>query len=107
MLKPGRRWQALDGELLSGAPTSDEHRALLCAVERDWRLPPMVPWHDVLAMLARTGFTDVEEQDLSAEALPASLQVRGVFLAASFLNPGMCETNPAPQEFMDAAVRSA
>ena len=107
VLKPGGRWQALDGELLSGAPMSERHRALLAVVERDWRLPPIVAWFDVLAMLEQAGFTNIEEQDLSAEALPSSQEIRRGFLSISFLIPRVRETHPALQEYMDATVCSA
>ncbi len=50
VLKPGGRWQALDAELLSDAPMSEKHQALVDAVERNWRLPSLPPWRDVLAM---------------------------------------------------------
>ena len=107
VLKPGGRWQALDGAFLSGAPLSDEQRALVDAVERDWRLARMGPWHDALAALEDAGFEGIEERDLSAEALPPTEEIRRTYLAISFLNPHLGETNPGFQEFMDASVRYA
>ena len=107
VLKPGGRWQALDGAFLSGAPLSDEQRALVDAVERNWRLAPMGPWRDALAALEDAGFEGIEERDLSAEAIPSTEEIRRTYLAISFLNPRLGETNPAFQEFMDASVRYA
>ncbi len=104
VLKPGGRWQALDAELLSGAPKSEEHQALVAAVERNWRLPPLPPWRDVLAMVEEAGFTEIEERDLSAEALPSTELIRKGYTLFLFLNPQFGEMNPAAQEFMDASV---
>ena len=91
-------------EKLWGAAT---HAVMAAAVERNWRLPPMGSWPDVLAMVEEAGFTRIEEQDLSAEALPSADRIRQGFLSVSFLNPQLRETNPAFQEFMDASVAYA
>ena len=108
VLKPGGRWQVLEAELLKeNGPRLERHDALLAAVERNWRLPPMGSWPDVLAMVEEAGFTRIEEQDLSAEALPSADRIRQGFLSVSFLNPQLRETNPAFQEFMDASVAYA
>jgi len=108
VLKPGGRWQVLEAELLNeNGPRSERHDALLAAVERNWRLPAMGSWTDLLAMVAEAGFTGIEEQDLSAEALPSTDRIRKGFLSVSFLNPQLRKTNPAFQEFMDASVAYA
>ena len=108
VLKPGGRWQVLEAELLTeNGPRSERHDALLAEVERNWRLPSMGSWSDVLAMVEEAGFTEVEEQDLSAEALPSVNRIRRGFLSVSFLNPQIRETNPAFQEFMDASLAYA
>ena len=104
VLKPGGRWQALDGAFLSGAPLSDEQRALVDAVERNWRLARMGPLRDALAALADAGFEEIEERDLSPEAIPSTEEIRRAYLAISFLNPRLGETNPGLREFMDASV---
>lgn len=108
VLKPGGRWQVLEAELLKeDGPRSERHDALLATVERNWRLPSMGSWPDVLAMVEDAGFTGVEERDLSAEALPSVNRIRRSFLSVSFLNPQIRETNPAFQEFMDASLAYA
>ena len=104
VLKPGGRWRALDGELLSDAPMSVEHEALVDAVERNWRLPSLPPWRDVLVMVEEAGFTEIEERDLSAEALPSTEIIRKGYTLFLFLNPQFGEMNPAAREFMDASV---
>ena len=107
VLKPGGRWQALDGELLSGAPMTEAHRALLAALERDWRMPPIVSWRDVPAMLEEAGFTGIEERDLSAEAQPSAERTRKDYLLFSLFVPEIIKANPAVRKFLDGAVYSA
>ncbi len=104
VLRPGGRWQSLEGEILSGFPISEAHLALRAVVERNWLLPPLVSWLDVLDMLKQSGFECVREQDLSAEALPSSQEIRRAFLTISFLNPEIRELNPAFQAHMDASI---
>ena len=104
VLKPGGRWQALDAELLSGAPVSEKQRALVAAVRENWRLPPYVSWLDVVAMLKEAGFAGIEERDLTAEALPWSDRNHRNFSLFSLLNPQFRETNPVFQEFLDGGA---
>ena len=104
VLRPGGRWQALDGAFLSGAPVPDEQRALVEAVERNWRLAPMGTWLDTLLALEKAGFEDIEDRDLSAEAIPSTEEIRRTYLTISFLNPNLGKTNPDFMEFMDASV---
>ena len=104
VLKPGGRWQALEGGFLGSAPASDEQRALVATVERNWRLGPMRSWRVALAALKDAGFERLEEQDLSREAIPSTEEFRRAYLAMSFLNPRLGETKPILQEFMDASV---
>ena len=51
-----------------------------------------------------SGLEPMEERGLSAEALPSTEEIRRAYLAISFLNPQLGETNPGFQEFMDASV---
>lgn len=105
VLKPGGRWQSLDGDLANeNGPLPERHGALLAAVERNWRLPAIQMWRDVLAMVEEAGFTGIEAQDLTGEALPSTNRIRQSYLLFSFLNPRIREINPAFQEFMDASV---
>ncbi len=107
VLKPGGRWQALDGGFLKRAPVPDEHRALVEAVERNWRLAPMGTWRDTCTVLEEAGFEDIEERDLSAEAIPSTEEIRRTYLTMSFLNPHLGKTNPDLLDWMDASVSYA
>ena len=104
VLRPGGRWQALDGGFLKSAPVPDEQRALVAAVERNWRLAPMGTWSDTLTALEEAGFEDIVEEDLSAEAIPSTEDIRRTYLTMSFLNPHLGKTNPDLLEWMDASV---
>ncbi len=103
VLKPGGRWQALEG-LLSGAPMSEAQEALHATAQRGWRMPPLEPWRDVLAALKEAGFAQIREQDLSAEAMRSTERIRQGWLLLTFLNPRAGGLNRASQEFMEATV---
>ncbi len=105
VLKPGGRWQSLDAELANrNEPLPERHDALLAALEWNWRLPPYRSWRDVLSMVEEAGFTAIEEQDLTSEALPSTDRLRQRYLLFSFLNPQIRDVNPAFQEAMDGSV---
>ena len=105
VLKPGGRWQSLDADLANGnGPLPERHDALLAALEWNWRLPPYRSWRDVLSIVGEAGFTAIEEQDLTSEALPSTERIRRRYLLLTFLNPQIRETNPAFQEAMDGSV---
>ena len=105
VLKPGGRWQSLDAELANrNGPLPEQHDELLAAVERNWRLPSYRAWRDVLSIVEEAGFTGIEAQDLTSEALPSTDRIRRAYLSFSFLNPQIRETNPALQEAMDGSV---
>ena len=103
VLKPGGRWQALEG-LLSGAPMSEEQEANHATAQRGWRMPPLERWRDVIALLDEAGFVDIRERDLSSEAAPATKRLRDGWLLLTFLNPRSGGLNKASQEFMEATV---
>ena len=103
VLKPGGRWQALEG-LLSGARMSEEQEANHATAQRGWRMPPLERWRDVIALLEAAGFIDIREQDLSSEAAPATKRLRDGWLLLTFLNPRSGGLNRASQEFMEATV---
>ena len=103
VLKPGGRWQALEG-LLSGAPISNEQEASHATAQRGWRMPPLEPLQDVLALLKDAGFVDIRETDLSSEAATATKRLRDGWLLLTLLNPRSGGLNRASQEFMEATV---
>lgn len=103
VLKPGGRWQALEG-LLSGAPMSEAQEANHATAQRGWRMPPLERWRDVLATLDEAGFEKIWEQDLSSEAAGSTGRIRQGWLLLTFLNPRSGGLNRASQEFMEASV---
>ena len=103
VLKPGGRWQALEG-LLSGAPMSEAHEAMHARAQRGWRMPPLERWRDVVATLEEAGFTDVRTRDLTAEVAPATERIHKGWLLYTFVASPALGSNPASREYMDAAV---
>ena len=103
VLKPGGRWQALDG-LLSGAPMTEEHQANHSTAQRGWRMPPFETWRDVVASLEEAGFVDIQERDLSSEVVRSTKRVSDRWLLQLMINPRANGFNRALQEFMEAAV---
>ncbi len=104
VLKPGGRWQALDLARSSDAPLSEEQDALAAGIVQNWCLSPVLSWRTVVAVMNEAGFVRVEEQDLTAEAMPSTERIRQAFLLYSLMNPNLNEMNPPMREFMDASV---
>ncbi len=71
VLKPGGRWQCLDG-FLSEKTFSESEEAIHTAMQRGWRTEPLQRWRDVIAALEKSGFDNIEEFDLEAEVAPAT-----------------------------------
>lgn len=103
VLKPGGRWQALEG-LLTGVPMSEAQETLHATAQRGWRMPPLELLRDVLATLARAGFVGIYDQDLSSEVAPSTKRLRDGWLLLNLMNPRSGGLNSASQEFMEATV---
>ncbi len=71
ILKPGGRWQALDGFLTDKA-FSERDEAIHADAQRGWRIIPFECWRNVLADLNKAGFKGIGEQNLDAEVAPAT-----------------------------------
>lgn len=103
VLKPGGRWQALEG-LLTGAPMSEAQEDLHATAQHGWRMPPLEPWRDVLETLGEAGFVGICDRDLSPEVAPATKRLRDGWLLLNLVNPRSGGLNSASQEFMEATV---
>ncbi len=103
VLKPGGRWQALDG-FLSGEPLSEAQETVHARMQYGFRMPPWVPWRDVLAALEETGFENIREHDLTAKVAPYMERVRKFWLWLSFVTPPPRGPERAYHEFMEAAL---
>lgn len=106
VLKPGGRWQALEG-LLSGEPMSDAQQGLHATMQQAWRTPPLEPWVTVLATLEEAGFEDIRDRDLSAEAARSRETFRKSWPLMALINPQIGEMNRAVREFMEGAFNYA
>ena len=71
VLKPGGRWQAVEG-FLSDKRLSEEEEAIHARMQRGWRTLPLERWRNVLAILEEAGFEAIGERDLDAEVAPAA-----------------------------------
>ena len=103
VLRPGGRWQAVEG-LLSGEPLSEAQEEAHTIAQRGWRMPPLEPWRDVLAALEQAGFEDIRDQDLSTEAAVSTERISKRWLLFTFLTTPSGGQNRASQEFMEATV---
>ena len=103
VLKPGGRWQALEG-LLSGMPLTKDQQTLHTTAQRGWRMPPLEPWRRVLTTLERAGFIDIRDRDLSSEVAQSTGRIRQGWTLLTFLNPRAGGVNRASQKFMEASV---
>lgn len=101
VLKPGGRWQALEG-LRSGAPFSARQETIHETAQRGWRMPPLERWRDVLSTLEEAGFENTAGRDLSAEVAPAikKLRDRGLMFTLLMDQP----MSRAAQELLEATV---
>ncbi len=103
VLKPGGRWQAIDG-LLEVVPSSESEEMLHASVQYGWRSPPWILWRDVLTILKEAGFEDIRDQDLVPEVKPSTENARKRWTLSLFLIPSLSKENRAYHEFMQAAV---
>ena len=105
VLKPGGRWQCLEG-LLSDAPMSESQKEMHAVAQRGWRMPPVEAWRDVLATLEEAGFREIQTEDLSSEVAPSTESVRKRWRLYTLTAAPALWSNRAVQEFMKAAVIS-
>ena len=103
VLKPGGRWQALEG-LLTGEPMSEAQEEHHATAQRGWRMPPLEYWGDVLATLEEAGFVGISNEDLSSEVAQSTKRLRDGWLLLNLVNPRSGGLNSASQEFMEATV---
>lgn len=103
VLKPGGRWQCLEG-LRSGTPLSEAQEAAHAIAQRGWRMLPLEPWRNVIAALEEAGYEDIRAQDLSAEALVSTEKISKRWIMFTMLTGPTGGQNRASQEFMEATV---
>lgn len=89
VLRPGGRWQAVDG-FLQDRQLTESDRAIHAAMQRGWYTPPLQRWDDVLASCEAAGFEGISEQDLDAEVIPAAERLYKIWelFGDTFTPPG-------------------
>ena len=75
ILKPGGRWQAVDG-FLSGKRLSETDESIHKDMQKGWRTEPLQPWREVMATLDEAGFGDIGNRDLESEVATATARLR-------------------------------
>ena len=103
VLKPGARWQALEG-LTSGTPMSEAQKTMHAVAQSGWCMPPLEPWRDVLATMKEAGFEQIRGQDLTSEVMPATEKLCKRWQMFTFLIPRSAWPNQTSQEFMEATI---
>ena len=78
VLKPGGRWQSLDG-YLSGKPMTRAQEELHARMHKGCLTPPWPQAREIVTALAEAGFEDLREQDLTSEVLPAVEKLRNTY----------------------------
>lgn len=102
VLKPGGRWQAVDG-FLGDKRLSDDEEAIHAGMRKGWRTLPLERWRNVLATLDEVGFEGIGEQNLDSEVGPATDRLAKLWklFAPMFIPPS---NRWAYEEFMEGVV---
>lgn len=86
VLKPGGRWQSLDG-FLTGAPLSDDQEKALSDMERKFHISPMGSLRELVATLEEAGYEDIRVEDFTAQVLPSTEECRKQWMLYVLLAP--------------------
>lgn len=103
VLKPGGRWQALEG-LLSGRSLSPELEEVHARMQRGFRMPPLVTWRQVLADIEKADLEGGEARNLDAEVAPSTQSTRNSWLLYRIASPRPGKEQQPWIEFMQAAL---
>jgi len=74
VLKPGGRWQAVDG-FRSDKPLTEEQEELHRTIQRGWKIAPLPSVQIIQSALSKIGFEDIYVRDLSEMAYPSAFIV--------------------------------
>ena len=90
VLKPGGRWQGIEGLLLSDKPLTESQEKLRYGAQRGFIVPPWLPWRQAVQAFEDVGFEDIRVDDLVAEVLPSVKRFKKVWaqLAPWLIPPG-------------------
>ena len=103
VLKPGGRWQALEG-LLSGRSLSPELEEVHARMQQGFRMPPLVTWRQVLADLEKAELEGGEARKLDVEVAQSTQATRNNWLLYLFASPHLGKERQPWVNFMQAAL---
>ena len=103
VLKPGGRWQSLDG-LLSGVAMSEAQQKAHAIMHRGWRMAPLEPWRNVSESLEEAGFVEICAEDLSSEAATSTKEMSRRWRMYMMLTGSTGERQRILQQWKEATV---
>ena len=104
VLKPGGKYQCLDGFLANTPQISEAQKENLVSMSRNWRMPPISSLRGVRGALDEAGFTQIIDRDLSSEVAPAMDQVRKDWLLLTFMTNSTGGQSQESQDCMEASL---
>ena len=100
VLKPGRRWQCLDG-FLTDKIFSESDEVIHDAMQQGWLTEPLQRWQDTLKSLELAGFVNIKEINLEAEVAPSTQKLYNTW---KFFGSMFAPSGWAHQKFMDGVL---
>jgi tocopherol O-methyltransferase len=94
VLRPGGRWQAVDG-FKSYKRLTEEQEALHRTAQHGWKIPPLPSVQAIRSALSRIGFEDIRVRNLSEMAYPSAfIAIRDSVLNKEKSNTAISSLSP-------------
>ena len=103
VLKPGGRWQAIEGFLNRDNLSGDQEETHL-SVQQGFQMPPLHNWCEVLLVLEGIGYDNLKEEELDSEAAVAMEKIRMQWMLFQMFTPPPREKDQSYHDFMRAAL---
>ncbi|MYB34965.1 MAG: methyltransferase domain-containing protein [Gammaproteobacteria bacterium] len=102
-LKPGGRWQTLDG-FLTGKPLSESQETGHQCLQQNWRTAPFTPLDDFLDIMKETRFRKIRHIDLDHEVAPSGEKLAVKWRTLVFLTPPAAPEESSAHQWMQANI---
>jgi cyclopropane fatty-acyl-phospholipid synthase-like methyltransferase len=94
VLRPGGRWQAVDG-FRSDNPLTEEQEEYHRTIQRGWKIAPLPDVQVVQSILSKIGFEDICVRDLSEMAYPSAfITIRNSVMSKEGISATMSSLSP-------------